>query len=109
MVEWIKQYWLEALFTGAIGLLGWWCKRLAKAIKQKRAEEDAVKDGVLAILHDRLYTLANEYILAGQITLMQLKNLEYIYKSYSALGGNGTGTELWERCKDLPIAKEAAK
>ena len=39
----------------------------------------------------------------GGIDTAGLKNLEYLYKSYHALGGNGTGTELYNRAKALPI------
>lgn len=39
----------------------------------------------------------------GGIDTSGLKNLEYLYKSYHALGGNGTGTELYNRAKALPI------
>lgn len=30
----------------------------------------------------------------------------YLYKSYHALGGNGTGTELYTRAKALPIRED---
>ena len=33
-------------------------------------------------------------------------NLEYLYRSYHALGGNGTGTELYNRAKALPIKND---
>ena len=39
----------------------------------------------------------------GWIDASGLKNLEYLYQSYHALGGNGTGTELYNRAKALPI------
>jgi len=45
----------------------------------------------------------NNYIEKGYIDLPGLKNVEYLYKSYHALGGNGTGTELYTRAKALPI------
>ena len=34
---------------------------------------------------------------------MGLTNIGYLYDSYHALGGNGTGTELYNRAKALPI------
>ena len=42
----------------------------------------------------------------GHIDLPGLKNVEYLYKSYHALGGNGTGTELYTRAKALPIRED---
>ena len=35
-----------------------------------------------------------------------LDNLKLLYDTYSALGGNGTGTELYTRAKALPIKAE---
>mgnify|MGYP002569784639 CR=1 FL=1 len=40
------------------------------------------------------------------INTSALKNLEYLYNSYHALGGNGTGTELYTRAKGLPIKED---
>ena len=61
---------------------------------------------VLAINHDRRYQVCSAYLLAGQITVEELKNLEYLYEGYHALGGNGTGTELYAKCRELPLAEK---
>lgn len=86
------------VMTGAIGVI-------TKLFAQFRALSQAV----MAINHDRLYQACTFYIITGQITIDELKNLEYLYKGYHALGGNGTGTELYEKCKDLPIAEKRTK
>lgn len=62
-----------------------------------------MKDGLKAILHDRLYQSCNYYIARGWIDTVGLTNIGYLYNSYHALGGNGTGTELYNRAKALPI------
>lgn len=41
--------------------------------------------------------------LADELRRSMLAILRYLYKSYHALGGNGTGTELYTRAKALPI------
>lgn len=65
-----------------------------------------VRDGLLAILHDRIYQACNFYIRQGWVDVQGLRNLEYMYKPYAAMGGNGTAKELYERVKDLPIREE---
>lgn len=65
-----------------------------------------VRDGLLAILHDRIYQACNFYIKQGWVDVQGLRNLEYMYKPYAAMGGNGTAKELYERVKDLPIKEE---
>lgn len=103
MTAWILKYWVEWAFgLLAAGLLAGY-KRLAKKVKDQEAERKAIKDGLLAILHDRLYQACSFYITQGYIDQAGLKNLEYLYRSYHALGGNGTGTELYNRARKLPI------
>ncbi len=99
MRDFALKYWLECIFGVIATVLSCGYKRLAKRVK----EQEAIKDGVLAILHDRLFQAGKFYIAQGRITLDELKNVEYLYRSYHELGGNGTGTEIWERIKDLPL------
>lgn len=92
MWNFIIQYWVGWVF----GLLS--AAVIAVAVKYK-----ALLDGVLAILHDRIYQACQFYIAQGYVDMAGLKNVEYLYRSYHALGGNGTGTELYNRVKALPI------
>lgn len=71
--------------------------------KYRTKEYALIKEGVLAILHNKIYTLGKQYIEQEHITLADLKDFEYLYDAYHKLGGNGTGTEIYERVKDLPI------
>lgn len=64
---------------------------------------------VLAMNHDQLYRMGEFYILTNQITVAELKNLEYLYSGYHAIGGNGTGTEIYEKCKELPVVDRRTK
>lgn len=95
ILSYISAHWTE----WAIGLLGLGWGYLIKKV----TEYKTIKDGLLAIMHDRLYQSCTYYIKQGHIDLDGLKNIEYLYKSYHALGGNGTGTELYNRVKALPL------
>ena len=99
MKEFIIQYWFETVMSLITGGLAWVCRKLKKKVDKQKL----IEAGMLAILHDRLYQLGREYIERSWITLEELKNVEYLYESYHALGGNGTGTEIWERIKNLPV------
>ena len=103
MPEWIVKYWAEWLFSIVVAALAVAYKRLASKVKAQQEERKALKEGVLAILHDRRYQSCRYYIKQGWVDVEGLKNIEYLYKSYHALGGNGTGTELYNRVKALPI------
>lgn len=102
MPDWIIRYWVQWLFglIGAALLAGY--RRLVKQEKERKA----IKAGLLAILHDRLYSECSRYIAQGSIDTDGLRNMDYLYRSYHALGGNGTGTELYNRAKGLPIKND---
>lgn len=102
VLDWIIRYWVQWLFglIGAALLAGY--RRLVKQEKERKA----IKDGLLAILHDRLYAECSRYIAQGSIDTDGLRNMDYLYRSYHALGGNGTGTELYNRAKALPIKND---
>ena len=102
MRDWIAKYWLGALFGALTGALGWAVGRLRKRQKAQEAEQAAVKEGMLALLHDRIYSSYAECLKKGYASVDDIKNLEYLYNPYHALGGNGTGTELFRRVKRMP-------
>lgn len=97
------EYWATWLFGLISAMLADGYRRLARRVKADEVERKAVKEGLLAILHDRLYQACQHYISQGWIDTPGLKNIEYLYRSYHTLGGNGTGTELYTRAKSLPI------
>ena len=103
MRNFIVKYWLQVGFGVLVSVFGVGVKYISDKLKCRTVEQEQIKDGILAILHDRIYSYATEYIARGYITVGELRNLEYMYESYHALGGNGTGTELFERVKKLEI------
>lgn len=101
MMDFIIKYWIEFLFGLAIAGLSFCYKKLAQRYK----EQEAIKEGLVAILHDRLCQSCLYFMSKNEIGLTELKNIERMYKAYHNLGGNGTGTELYERVLELKINK----
>ena len=98
ILSFISAHWME----WAIGLLSFGWGYLIK----KMTEYKNIKGGLLAIMHDRLYQSCTYHIKQGYIDTSALKNMEYLYENYHELGGNGTGTELYNRAKSLPIKED---
>lgn len=101
MPEWLKAV-LGSLAAAFIGITGAVIRHLWSKQKQQSARQTAIEDGMLALLHDRIY---GEYAACehkGFASVEDIRNLEYLYRPYHALGGNGTGTELFERVKRMP-------
>ena len=71
--------------------------------ESKILEMNAVSFGLLSILHDRVFQACMYFITKGEITADELENLEYLYKGYSGMGGNGTCETLYNRVKALRI------
>mgnify|MGYP006969037001 CR=1 FL=1 len=69
----------------------------------KNSSYKLIKDGVIAILHNKIYTLGKQYIAQEHISVEALDDFEHLYNAYHALGGNGTGTEIYKRVKELPM------
>ena len=92
------------IIVAILGSTGLWTliNNIITYIKDKKSIE---KKALLALLHDKMYYLCQHFINKGEITTDELENLEYLYKPYSALGGNGTCKRLYEEVLRLPITK----
>lgn len=101
MKEFIIEYWVEALFGLAIAGLTYGINELKKKLK----EQESVKEGVVALLHDRLFQSGMYFLDKGEISVAEHQNFEDLYNAYHNLGGNGTGTEIYERVNELRLKK----
>ena len=106
MKEQILHYGLDMVLGTIAAALTWGYRRVLRKARQRETEYGAIRDGQLALLHDRIYQECTFCITAESITVSQMRNLEYLYKAYHALGGNGTGTELYNRAKALEIKED---
>lgn len=107
MTEFIIKYWLEVVFGVIIGVLTAGYKKIKADQTKTETEYNALKQAMIAMLHDRLYQACTHHLTLGYIPVEKaeeiLDNLQMIYDAYHALGGNGTGTEIYMRFKKLPI------
>ena len=103
MAEFILKYWVQELFALIIAAITW----IAKALRRKKTEYDVLREGILALLHDRLYQACSFFLARGYCTVEDRNNLEYLYNPYKALGGNGTGESLYRKCLELPFAADS--
>lgn len=105
--EFIIKYWLEFLFGGLCTILGLWCKSLQSKFKIKQVEQDALKEGMKAVLHDLLFQICEKYLALGYIPVQDseeiLARAKVLWKAYSGLNGNSTGETVYTRFTGLPI------
>lgn len=103
MIDFIAKYWVEFILTLITSGSAYVLKKVYSDFKKEKTEQNILKEGMVALLHNSLFRNCEQYIAKGEITVNELDNLETLYKSYHALGGNGTGTALYERCKSLSL------
>ena len=92
----------QVVITATIAVLSYYYKRMSK----KLSEQAKVKDAIVAILQDRIFSAGSAIISKGEVSLKELKNLESLYSVYHSLGGNSTATEIFNRVKSLKISMD---
>ncbi len=102
MQDWTKAV-ISSIVAAVMGVLTAAVKHLYSKQKAQAARQDAVEEGVKALLHDRIYQGYADCLKKGYASVEDIENLEYLYQPYHALGGNSTGTELFERVKKMPV------
>lgn len=84
---------------------GFW-QLIQYLIQTKRHKRTAIEDGVLGLLHDKIYYLARKYIAEGNISHSEYDNLSHLWKPYQEMGGNGTAAKLMKEVEKLPITED---
>lgn len=96
------ETWLQMAITIVCSVLassGFWAY-----LMNKRDKKDAKTKMILGLGHDRIVTLAMNYIERGWITQDEYEDLnKYLYLPYRDMGGNGTAERLMIEIKKLPI------
>lgn len=94
--------WLQMVITIVCSVMassGFWAY-----LMNRRDKKDAKTKMILGLGHDRIITLAMNYIERGWITQDEYEDLnKYLYQPYREMGGNGTAERLMIDVKKLPI------
>lgn len=96
----MEQVFISVMSTVAVGLLAWIARKMRALVKTN----DAQQDGIRTLLRNELVRLHRDLVEAqGWCTLEDKEYVERTYIAYHELGGNGTGTVLYEDIMALPI------
>ena len=109
MPEWITRYWVEWVFGLAIGCMGAALRQLSKKLRETKAANDAVRDGLRSLLRRQVIEDCEASIRDGYCPATKKDTISDMYNSYHALGGNGTVTQLVHEMMSLPTIKEGQK
>ena len=86
------------LLTGVGGLCGW----LLKSHRKEEVRDQAMETGLRTLLRAELLEIHAKYVPLGYIPVAVMEEADRVYRAYHSLGGNGTGTKIYEEIKALP-------
>lgn len=95
MLDFIITNWLQMISAALFAYL-------MSVIKKDKQEKKALRQGMRAILRDRIIQAYNHYLDKGYCPIYARENITNMYKAYHDLGGNGTITELYNKLMDMP-------
>lgn len=98
MKEFIVQYWLQIVFGLVIAGFGGLTRKVQKQVEDQRS----LRDGTQALLRNEIIHAYDKYTAQEWIPIYGRENISAMYKSYHALGGNGTITDIMDEIKALP-------
>ena len=104
----IYHYLGESLYMLAGLIVGYLWKALrARQYEAKERDKtlDLVKDGMCALLRDKLLQKLEKCAAGGYCSVEARDDIDHMYVIYKTLGGNGTIQALRERVFTLPVDK----
>lgn len=111
IINYIIENWVGWLFAALFALMGWGFKRTFKMINNDRKEsvrtDSAIREGMQALLRDRIIHSYNKYTEQGYCPIYAKENVKRMYAPYHELGGNDVATELVEKILELPTERKA--
>ena len=93
---------LQALVTIIVGYVGVKLKKRDSEKETERKESEAIREGIRAVLRDRILQAYNHFRAKGIISVAQLDNISNMYLAYHNLGGNGVVTDVYKKLLRIP-------
>lgn len=92
--------------SGVMSLVIYLLQRRDKKKDREAANTSAQARMLLGLGHDKIIYLTDKFVRRGCITLKEKRNLEFLYKPYADLGGNGDCKIGYDACQKLPVVSE---
>lgn len=101
--NWITLFGIPTIISAVFSFI---YSKLNARIKTTSKENKAMKNGIQAILRDRLYQFYKECKAQGYATEFESENFENMYTQYHELGANGVMDNIRKQFRELPIGKD---
>lgn len=97
ILNYIQAHWLEWLFAAICTFLAWGYRTVSAQLKEEKAKNEAISQGVQALLRESIVSAYNKYSDKGFCPIYAKESIKKAYKAYSALGGNDVASELYRK------------
>lgn len=97
ILNYIIMHWVEWLFAALLGILGWGYRNVNERLKEEHAKNEALLNGVQALLRESIVDCYNKYSDKGYMPIYAKESLKRAYEAYSVLGGNDVAAELYSK------------
>lgn len=102
IISFISANWLEWLFTAVLAALSFLFKSLRDQLRQEQKKNDAVAEGVQALLRESIVNSYNKHQDKGYCPIYAKESMKKVYSAYHNLGGNDVATELYMKLLKMP-------
>lgn len=92
--------------SGFMSLIIYLLQRRDRRKDQETANSSAQSRMLVGLGHDRIMSLTDRYVRRGTITLKEKRNLEFLYRPYADMGGNGDCKIGYDACQHLPVVSD---
>jgi len=105
IISFLAANWLKWLFTAVLAILSWVLKTLRDQLAEERKKNDAIAEGVQALLRESIVTSYNKHQDKGFCPIYAKESMKKVYSAYHNLGGNDVATELYNKLLKMPEEK----
>lgn len=105
-MQYIGSHWVEWLFVAISAFLSFGYHQVIRRQKEESLRNEALQDGVKALLRDRIIQSYNHYHEKGYCPIYGKENVKRMYDAYHGLGGNDVATKLKDTLLEMPEEPE---
>ena len=106
IAAYISAHWIEWLFAAVLAGIAWAQRTTVKKMQERQDKQEAVENGVQALLRDSIVATYNKYHDKGYMPIYARESLTRAYEAYTGLGGNDVAHSLYEKMLGWPTDPE---